>query len=1287
MEENNDIFKGKNIDGKILVPLSFHNSKKSSSPILISQDLSEKLFKKYGNQENYFEIISHLNPECDVIYFQLNNKIVTENFNIGGLSVLDYVVRSSGIPLIRQEVEIRKVISKKDIELTIVELSLPEIHISPRDLWYYEKSLVGKILYNGISPQISYEINQFLPISITRMGNENEENIMNKKIIISGLVTDDTTFFIRPKSVRIIFIVIISKEFFCFSSNGFPWWRGIISFFKEYLTSNKQSIEHHYITILLTWKVKEETKTMDYYQVFWEGVLSQITLSQTSINKFVEKLRNIMISFQKNQNLIKSLVSYCESNILESINLAVTQLQNDLIDGSIVWTGRNIKVFSSGPPIIISDLENYQRLLNLSKITEVRFLKTSITCDFISFSELNWYHFLTIYIVKIKNSLYQETLKEIKLKIPITISYYKIKNIFYNDYNGNFNLSSTITLLDEYIDDKFYFKQSKIQIEDNENEDDCESDIDLILSGKDLVVRNISSFVNKKESFEYSLSDFDNFSRDLSSNNKPKDYQYINEIESLSHSLGTLLLPLTTSNLSKIDIEKNISNSKDLILSEIQRTSNWTLTPRKELFLAYIWKNYRINNPKLINCDFNDYSTFTDKSENKDINIEILRLIYYELIVHRMSMSFQISTFKSNSIISHYNSENIQMLKCYNSLSNNIIPNYNCIHQLILLKEDNNILVEVIDAIIQDNSNNSTSAGIGISTSTNTNINTGNCTKNDNMSSNNNDNGNNNNKTFSIQLNQENNSVPFYTFLPKSIINSQDINENELKNIIINYKYEYFLYRSKNHDYNDIISEKPIKGKYIKYYTIFNNLSNVNFSTVDEILVWQREIPFINELINESFNELLNYNFDKNNLDYYYLLTSYISGLSISYIHFAFIPFVKTNSTSTNIINFYTNKPEQNKNITNDILNFDQDNKFEILDCYSNYYKDCCLGSILNNWIKIHSVNNDQLKEMVDYNIGKIDDECLNMKNLKKISEINIKSLIKSLESFFFKNAPSDIDHSFNIEIMNDHNYLKNERKSIKILYSWCETFEYIKEEYESESKEKYREINLNYNNNNNYYFNINHNGIDNIDTNNFEPINWFVIYYDSIWHSLLPLKFSIGWLTCPSILISRIVRKLKSILLNYNFTLMQLRSSDVYSSYEIFPDNSILSSYTPLNPPYLIKFKKSISNNTMKLLLKKFISFPLSLQLVYFDQSNSISRFFLVESHSIYSLELNQNAILLRINYYQYFWKNQFQYDSFPILKCPCSSSMFDPSWRNNIFHFHFKHIKKIVKSMHIYR
>lgn len=1184
---------------------------------MISHELSERLIKKYGKEEKYFEI-SYLSPDHDKIFFQLNSKNVSENLNLGGISVLDYVVRSSGIPLIRQEVEIKQVNSKKDLELRIVELSLPEVHISPRDLWYYERSLIGKILYSGVFPRISCEINQYLPISITGMGNESEENSMSKRIILSGLVTDDTTFIIKPRSVRIIMILMISREFFCFSSNGFPWWRGVISFFKEYLNSNKQLIEHHFITILLTWKTKKEGKSVDYYKVFWEGVLSQITLSQTSVGKFVDKLRWVLISFQKNHELVKSLVSYYESNVLESINFALTQLQNDLIDGSLVWTGRNIKVLSSGPPIIISDLQNYQRLLNLSEITEVRFLKTSITCNFISFSELNWYYGLNIY--------HKETFKVINLKLPMTISYYKIENTFYNDYNDRINLSSTITLLDEYVDD---FEDLAQEEEDEYNK----SDIDLILNGEDMVVRNLSGLVNnKREKFEYFISDSDNTS--------PREFSTSNKLNSrsdtqLNHSFGTFLLPLTTTSLSKIDIENSVSNSKDLVISEIQRISNWTLTPRRELFLAYIWKNYRLNNQRLTKNDIEELSLYMDKSEYKDINIEILRLIYYDLIVHRMSMSFQISTFKSKNIVSHYNSENIQMLKCYNNLSKNITPNYDYIHQLNLLKDDSNILVEVIDAIVQNNGHE--------------------CNNNSNM---------NKSEEYDSSV-----LVPFYTFQPKKILNSPEIlvNPMKIKSEIINYKYEYFLYRYddiNNCSSIDVISEDLIGGKYIKYYTIFNNLSNVNFSTVDEILVWQREIPIINELINESYNELLNYNFDKNNLDYYYLLTSYISGLSISYIHFAFIPYVKISDSSTSI-SYCNNKMKLEKNPLEEVLH---------LDCYSNYYKNCCLESILNNWIKVNSVNSCQLKEMVDHNVGKIDDECLNMKNLKKISEVNIKNLIKSLQSFFFKNAPKGFNRSFDIEIMDDHNYFKNERKSVKVLYSWCESFEYIKEEYETELRERYREINFTSNNNYN-----------NSTDDNFEPISWFVIYFDSIWHPMLPFKFSIGWLTCPSIVISRIIRKLKPILLKYYFTLIQLRSSDVYSSYEVSPKSPILSSYTPLNPPYIIKFSTTISNEMIKSLLKSFISSPLSLQLVSFDHSNSVSRFFLAEPHSIYTLELNPNALLLRANYYQYFWKNNFQYDSFPIFKCPCSSSMFDHHWRNHIFHSHFKHIKKIIKNMQI--
>ncbi|KAJ1604592.1 putative transmembrane domain-containing protein [Cryptosporidium canis] len=1246
MIEEDGFYKEKDVDERILTQLTFHSSKKNSFPILISQELSEKLINKYGNEEIYFEI-DYLNPDYDKIFFLLNNKNVTDSLNVGGISVLDCVIRDSGIPLVRQEVEIKKVNSKRDLELKIVEISLPEVNISPRDLWYYERSLVGKILYSGVFPRISYEINQYLPISILGMERGCEESSTQKKITLSGLVTVDTNFIVKPRSMRIIIIINISREFFCFASNGFPWWRGIIKFFDEYLNSNNQLVQHHYITIVLMWKAKKDDTYMDYYRVFWEGVLSQITLSQTSISKFIEQLRRIFISLQKNQEFISGLANYYESSILESINLALTQLQNDLIDGSLVWTGRNIKLLSPGPPIIISDLQNYQRLLDLSKITEVRFLKTFITCHFISFTELDWYNTLNIYIVKTIENIYQETLKVINLNLPINISYFKIENTFYNDYNSRLNISSTITLLDEYINCQVIDSRDYFQ--------DEESDIDLILSGKDMVVRNISNISNNKVSERSeSCSNYSvyNSLREFYLSYKNKYNKYINNNNQSNRPLVTLLLPLTTSNLNKIDIEKSVPNSEDLIISESQRTSNWTLTPRSELFLVHIWKNYHLKNPRLINCDFGQLSLYFDQSEYKDINIEILRLILYDLIVHRLSMSFQISTLKYNSIISHYNSEMIQMLKYYNSQNKSNSLNYYCIHQMNLLKDDNNIIVEVIDAIVKNGNNSNTS----ISTNTDHNESDKESDSNDQKIS---------------EDNKESDS------LLDDIIQSnqpQDIESRISKSEIINYKYEYLLYRGLEYNNSiDIISQSLTKGEYIKCYTIFNNLSNVNFSTLDEILVWQREIPFIDDLINESYNELLNYNIDKSNLDYYYLLTSYISGLSISYIHFAFIPYIKINDSNTMMNSHY--KTDFRRTNSEDMLRMDEVNRFDQLDCYSNYYKDCCLSGILENWINVNSVNNAKLKELFDFNIGKMSDECFNMKNLKKISENNIKSLIKSLQSFFFKNAPPEFNNSLDIEIMDDNNYFKNQKKSIKVLYSWCESFEYIKEEYEAELGERYREVN--FISNNDYYNNANN--------SNFEPISWFVIYFDSLWHPILPFKFSIGWLTCPSIVISRVVRKLKQILLKFQFTLIQLRSSDIYLSYEVCTDSPTLSSYTPFNPPYLIRFNSPILKSNMMLLLKRLISYPLSLQPILFEQSNSVSRLFLAEPHSLYILELNQNSILIRMNYYQHFWKHNFQYDSFPILKCPCSGTMFDHNWRTQVFYYHLNHIKEILIDMQI--
>ncbi|KAF7458499.1 Vacuolar membrane-associated protein Iml1 [Cryptosporidium felis] len=1236
MIHKDELIDEKEDDEQIIVPLSFHDSKKYRNfPILISQDLADKLTRQY-TRKAYFKLINILNKECDAIYFQFSSRNITENINNGGISILDHIIKNSGWSIVRQDVEINKVESIKEIELKMVELSLPEIRISPRDLWYYERSLIGKILYNEIS-QINFETNEHLPINVTAMGTEDDnEHFSYKKMKISGLVTDNTNFVIVPKSVRIIIVIILSREFFNYSSSGFLWWRGIISFFKEYLTSSKQSIENHFISVLLSWKIrKDDNKSEDYFHVFWEGILSQITVTQTSINDFVENLRLILNRFQKDKEFIKSLVSYCESNILESINLSVTQLKNDLIDGSLVWTGRNIKILNSGPPIIVSDSRDYQRLLNLSKITEVKFLKTSITCHFISFSELDWYNSLSIHIIDSNKDFHQETTRIINLKLPIVILYYKINNTLC-DY-GQFNLSSTITLLDDFISNR----SNDICLNNDSDKDDLESDIDLFLNNSESF--RIRRILNKPQL---------NFQECLNCNsNNLKGNNYINQSVSLKNSLRLLLLPLTTNNLSKIWMDNNMVD-KDLFISDIQKVSNWTLTPRKELFLAYYWKNYKIGNSKLIVKNTNDFSILMDKPEYKDFNIQILRLIFYELIVQRMSMSFQISTIKSKNIIEHYNSENIQMLKCYNSLSKCIAPNYNYIHQLSLLKDDNNILVEVINIIVKDNQPNAQIMAendelVNIDKSDEiTELQNSNVNQNSNLICNDSDNGNN------AGFINSHNSVPYYILHSKSENKYEKTELNTGIDDIINYRYEYNLSR---YDYNDDKINKKKEWEFSKYYTIFNNLSNVKYSVIDEILVWQKDVPFIDELISESFNELLNYNFDKNNFDYYYLLTSYISCLSINYTHFAVVPYIKINNTTNNKMD--NSKINQSIKLLNEEIY-----PTNYLDCYSNYYKDCCLDSILNNWLKLNTLNNNcQLIEndMIDETLGRIDDECLNMKNLKRITEYNIKCLIKSLESFFFKNAPSEYSLSLEVEIMNDTNYVKNERKSIKILYSWCESFVNNKE-----SKNETNESNEIFINSNDY----------------FQPINWFVLYYDSIWHPLLPFKFSLGWLSCPTHIISRIIIKIKYILINYYFTLIQIRSSDIYSSYEISLEKSIPSSYIPLNPPYYIKFKQVIPSNIIKLLLKKFISFPLSLQLLYYDHSHMISRYFLIEPHSIYTLELNKKGIIIRKNYYQTFWKHHFQYDSYPILKCPCSSSLFDKSWRNHLFNSHFIYINEIL-------
>ncbi|KAK6589689.1 hypothetical protein RS030_149 [Cryptosporidium xiaoi] len=1196
--------------------------------------------------------------------------------------------------MIRQYVEIIKVRRVSELELNKVEISIPEVRVSQRDLWYFERSLIGKILYNGTSPIVALDSNNYLQINITGM-TVNEEHSCDPVPYASGFVTENTHFIIKPRSIRIIMIILISREFFLYSSFGFEWWKGILSFFKEYLNTNKKHVEYHFLSVIFTWRVKNEKQDesgsvdKDYYQVFWEGIVSDLTLNKQNIDDFIDKLRIKVYEILNDRSIINNLVSYCNSNLLESINIALTQLQSDFIDGSLIWSGRNIKILSSGPPVLVTDNSNYKKLLVLSKITEVRFLKTSITCDFISFSELDWYHSLNIYISNVKENRCLDVFKTVKLKLPMLVYYFK-SSIDKNS-RGLFDMSSTITLIDEYMDNvnekvvqeevKDVDKRQIFDLFITEN-DSNEEDIDLVVSGE------YRSKINRRITLNNAMLNSDKKNMRLKLNNN----KGINNKNSFRNMFGSALPPLTTTNLSKIAVDESIHNNSFYAGGGRQKITNWTITPREDLFSAYCWNNYNLINQlynvnlrlESANNKYNNYSNsdmteLMKKSEFRDINDDILRLIYYELILHRLSMSFQISKIKSVNNLEQYNAENVQLLKYYNTLDDNISPNYDYIHQLYLLTEDNNILVQVINSASNENNNGDSDEYM---------FNEGNIgfnldkKKNWNLNEDNNSDVNHDVKNEIKTCNYSKNMNP-YNDEYEEISTSSGV-KNIYNDAITSYKYNYYLHRNGFKEKNEIDFNNN-SGQYFNYYTVFNSLSNINYNYVDELLVWQREVPFIKDLVNESHNELINYNYNREDPDSHYLYMSYISSLSIKYFHFSIIPFFNINNNEYSNFESVTEKDHISSNKNQRL------NNTMFLNCYSNNYKDCCIDNILNNWLMLIPIksefiyklintkdsceknvinteindnsNNSNKRDLhsISYNDKSGNTECNNIIKLGNISCENIKAIIKILEQFIFYNAPPDHPKKLDVEISNNTNGKINEIKSIKILSSWCNIL-----------RLKHIDKNINY-----------------VDyENNLNPINWFVLHYDSIWNPLIPYKVSICWLSCPVLIISRIFKKISSILLKYSFSIIQIKSSNIYLSYDYNNSNYLykgnISSCSTLNPPIIYNFKNSFSDtNTIKLLLKKFMSSPLFLQLISFEHGNNTPRFFLMEPHSIYSLELNKNSTIIRLNYHQHFWRFNFKNDSGPILKCICSNSCYDKNWRSSIYYSHLNYIKDIVISI----
>ncbi|OII76864.1 hypothetical protein cand_024390 [Cryptosporidium andersoni] len=1491
-------------DEKFIVPLSFHDEKKYGRvPLFVSSEVLANLL--YRDQEAIsIEVSNMLIPNIQPIYFYVTYDLLGESVHSGGISILDSLVKVSGWSLIRQDVLIKVIKKDEEIAVDYVEMTLPEVHISPRDLWFYERSLIGSILYTGVPPLTSQlSPSYYPPLTITRLLRNTDMSLFNsyrvtENMLFSfGLVTEETKFLIRPKSQRIIIIILLSMELWTFSNNGFPSWRSILLFFQEYLSASKSGGESHFMSIVLTYRKKVDKS--DYYEVFWEGLIPHLTKSNNGINEFLNMLRVELNTFEKRIISSLDICSYSESNVLESINLALNQLDNDFVDRSLIWTGKNIKILSAGPPLLIVDVNNYKDILHLANITEKRFLRYSVSTDFISLSQLKWYYSPLLYVVEFTSTQrVKEVVETIPLKLPMLIHYFIYESGIYKDPNL-LNIESTIAVLDQYIIDEdtnikfnsLNHNNPGLEISRNYNPN-FSTGQQIIVSEKELnaifnlqnSTETIKSRTKKNESsFEYndinklntntksdskihmpeSLNLIPSIQKpkyiqpslpDPNFNNKTQDHNislkelrmfnfYQNELSSnLFSKFDTIknhfdqFLPIISINplnpidrryikwcntfisCSMFDIKHGgvfmspilrpvllplITNFNFKITRKMPRISNWTITPRRELFIAYYWANHLIQKAmnqkseiqtknssndetstswkedefnksghflykreKMYNSRYTQFvdetqkttsnipvstfilpntSSLTTEIQNKGINSsnisipspiyklsnqdsEILRSIFNDIIAHRLCMAFQLISLKSSTGIKHViNHNTVQMWTCCSSFNSSFVNSDN-VHQLCLLLDDNNIMVEVMN--LTDNILKSLETDL---------------TNTDKVE----------------ELNK-------YVITNNSDLQIQNYNSNSQLNIIFSLpsiiKYEYNI---TNKQYNQLELQNTYSYKSLSY---FCDPPPVNYNFVDELLVWQRDIPFVTQFTQESFKEssfLQQYS----NLSTYSIIQTV--DLAINYIHFAVIAHWK--SSSINPIIYGTNNVKS-MNLNTDILkegnihsqslhkynssNSNNSNKnYSYLEnqsrsaCYSSEFEECCGHHIVSRWLDIISIGKDLNQfysyfkpsskfnhiESIKSNGEILDNTTSNHHYLKSSIDLTCNYVISinrriypravrlksCLEKLLFVNAPPDHPKILDINIIQDATFKNqqfDEQSDQEIQFK-------LKPVHKNRSRHKFYRKRQNLNNPFDYnvkYKNLNPNSLENhkknsdlpsnmksmriltswcdhslwnnhtnitsnsmssnplLNSPSVHPVHWFVLYYDSLWYPPLPFKFSIGWVSCPAAAISRIIKKIRSFIIQYRFNLIQIPASQIYCLPELPELNNLLILQSlPFNYPIVFDISEDNQHylyNKMQNHLKNFILPPLSLQLVHYTINKDQLRIFLIDPHGLYSLEYNNKWVIIRPNYKQSFWRHLIYHDSSPILSCTCGNSILDESWRSKLLRDAIRILRNIL-------
>jgi len=170
-----------------------------------------------------------------------------------------------------QKVQVERVGSLSAIAVDYVELSFRKQFLQRGNLWRFKESMIGRTVHTGITTNlsnISATVQEVLQNHSCAGGGQQLRQVP----VVSGLITSNTHFIFRSKSVRLIWLIQISVEMWELDSNGDMYFEKLL---------------YKLITPLLEkWRalaVSHSLTVVFFSRTMYAGTLDKATISRPSV--------------------------------------------------------------------------------------------------------------------------------------------------------------------------------------------------------------------------------------------------------------------------------------------------------------------------------------------------------------------------------------------------------------------------------------------------------------------------------------------------------------------------------------------------------------------------------------------------------------------------------------------------------------------------------------------------------------------------------------------------------------------------------------------------------------------------------------------------------------------------------------------------------------------------------------------------------------------------------------------------------------------------------------------